>query len=305
MSIHFRLLALSAAIATLAACSTTPRSVPLPKGVDINAIPEPVPRAEPLSRYGNPESYEQSGVRYWVMPNARGFVETGQASWYGQAFDGKRTSSGETYNMYDMTAAHKALPLPTYVRVKALRTGKTVIVRVNDRGPFVKGRVIDLSYAAAAKLGIAEQGTAAVEVRALDPADYQNTTRAATTTAYSAPVVTTPQVVVPVTPAAPVTAMPAQQPEIVSVLKEPEPAPPPETQIYIQVGAYAQENSANSVRVDLLNAQDRDVHVSPISSVMGELHRVRIGPFVSKDEAERLFPLLHKQGYYQSRIIRN
>lgn len=128
-----------------------------------------VPRQEYKSRIGNPAFYDQFGVRYRVLQTSKDFVERGIASWYGEYFHGRRTSTGESYDMYAMTAAHKTLPLPTYVRVTDLDTGNRVVVRVNDRGPFVEGRVIDLSYAAALKLGIAEQGTARVEVQALDP----------------------------------------------------------------------------------------------------------------------------------------
>ena len=136
---------------------------------DVSRVPDAVPRAEPRSRYGNPESYEVLGRRYHVMKDARGYVERGIASWYGTKFHGRRTSSGEPYDMYRMTAAHKTLPLPTYVQVTNLRNGRSVVVRVNDRGPFHENRIIDLSYAAARKLDMIATGTAPVEVRALDP----------------------------------------------------------------------------------------------------------------------------------------
>lgn len=142
-----------------------PRSVP----TDIDRVPDAVPRAEPRSRYGNPESYEVFGRRYHVLASAEGYRERGIASWYGEKFHGRRTSSREPYDMYAMTAAHKTLPLPTYVRVTHLENGRSVIVRVNDRGPFVDSRIIDLSYAAAARLGMVEDGHAPVEVVALQP----------------------------------------------------------------------------------------------------------------------------------------
>lgn len=137
--------------------------------VDLASIPNAVPRVEAKSRYGNPASYEQFGRRYYVMDSASGFRERGVASWYGSKFHGRRTSSGETYDMYKMTAAHKKLPLPTYVEVTNLENGRSVVVKVNDRGPFHQNRVIDLSYVAAAKLGIVARGTGLVEVRAIDP----------------------------------------------------------------------------------------------------------------------------------------
>lgn len=124
-----------------------------------------------MSKYGNPDSYEVFGERYFVRPTACDFKQRGLASWYGPGFHGKRTSSGETYDMHAMTAAHKTLPLPAKVRVTNLDTGESVEVRVNDRGPFHEGRVIDLSKAAAERLGVLENGTAPVEVEALGRAD--------------------------------------------------------------------------------------------------------------------------------------
>lgn len=138
---------------------------------DVSNVPDAVPRNEPHSRYGNPESYVALGKRYYVLDSSKGYVQRGEASWYGTKFHGKRTSSGEPYNMYAMSAAHKTLPLPSYVRVTRLDNRRSVIVRVNDRGPFANGRIIDLSYAAAIKLGMQKAGTARVEVRAIDPSD--------------------------------------------------------------------------------------------------------------------------------------
>ncbi len=138
-------------------------------GMDVSKIRNAVPRAEPRSRSGNPSSYTVLGRTYHVMSDSRGYSEQGVASWYGTKFHGQRTSSGETYDMYAMTAAHKSLPLPTYVRVINLRNGREVVVKVNDRGPFHDNRLIDLSYAAATKLGITGTGTGLVEVQALDP----------------------------------------------------------------------------------------------------------------------------------------
>jgi len=138
-------------------------------GIDFAAIPDAVPRAESKSRSGNPESYAIEGVTYRVMDTSAGYREEGIASWYGGYFNGRTTSSGDIYDMYLMTAAHKSLPLPTYVRVTNLANGRSVVLRVNDRGPFVEDRIIDLSFAAASKLGMAAIGTAQVEVVALDP----------------------------------------------------------------------------------------------------------------------------------------
>lgn len=137
---------------------------------DATKVPDAVPRAEPRASRGNPPFYEVFGRRYAVLPTAEGYRERGVASWYGPGFHGKPTSSGERYDMYAMTAAHKTLPLPAYVKVTNLQNGRSVVVRVNDRGPFKDNRVIDLSYAAATRLEMVRSGTAMVEVRSVGPA---------------------------------------------------------------------------------------------------------------------------------------
>lgn len=171
------------ALLLLVACASSPTeeadsgpAVP----PDLRHVQEPVPRAEPRSRYGNPSSYTVLGRTYHVLDSADGFVERGIASWYGNKFHGKRTSSGEPYDMYAMTAAHKTLPIPVHVRVTNLDNGKSIIVRVNDRGPFKDGRIIDLSYAAAHKLEMTGTGTARVEIRALTATDASAPDRAET-----------------------------------------------------------------------------------------------------------------------------
>src|SRR5512143_1873224 len=144
--------------------------------VDTSNVSEPVPRNEPRSRYGNPASYVVDGREYHVLATSNGYVERGIASWYGTKFHGGRTSSGETYDMYKMTAAHKTLPIPCYARVTNLENGRSVIVRVNDRGPFHDNRIIDLSYAAANRIGISPKGTGLVEVRAVSSSDDSSPT---------------------------------------------------------------------------------------------------------------------------------
>ena len=132
-------------------------------------VPDAVPSREPRSRYGNPHTYVVFGQRYRTLPSSRGYVERGFASWYGRKFHKRLTSSREPYDMFAMTAAHRSLPLPTYVRVTHLENGRSAVVRINDRGPFHPGRIIDLSFAAAVRLGIADPGSGPVEVRALEP----------------------------------------------------------------------------------------------------------------------------------------
>lgn len=141
---------------------------------DVDAIPEPEVTPEPRSKVGNRKTYSVLGKKYEVLDTAQGYAETGVASFYGKKFHGRRTSNLEVYDMYAFSAAHKTLPLPSFARVTNLDNGKSVIVRVNDRGPFHSGRIIDLSYAAATKLGYVRQGTARVEVRALTPDDAQS-----------------------------------------------------------------------------------------------------------------------------------
>jgi rare lipoprotein A len=136
---------------------------------DVANVPDAVPRVEPRSRSGNRSSYSVWGKTYHVLADPTGYVAEGRASWYGTKFQGYDTANGETYDMYKMSAAHRSLPLPTYARVTNLDNGRKVIVRVNDRGPFHSDRLIDLSYAAAARLGILKGGTGRVKVEAIDP----------------------------------------------------------------------------------------------------------------------------------------
>ena len=145
--------------------------------IDIDSVPDAVPKDEPRSRRGNPPFYTVLGKRYVVLDSADGFVERGVASWYGPTFHGESTSIGESYDMYGMSAAHKTLPLPAYARVTNLSNGRSVVVRINDRGPFAKNRIIDLSYTAAAKLEMLRDGTALVEVRVLRPGGDDNLRR--------------------------------------------------------------------------------------------------------------------------------
>ncbi|HEV2608205.1 MAG TPA: septal ring lytic transglycosylase RlpA family protein [Xanthomonadaceae bacterium] len=177
---------------------------------DVANLPEPVPHAEPLSHYGNRSKYVVLGKTYTVLPSAAGYVERGVASWYGTKFDGRATSNFEPYDLYQFTAAHRTLPLPSYARVTNLDNGRSVIVRVNDRGPFHDGRLIDLSYAAAVKLGVNAHGTANVEVRGIDPGQPLPPVANATPN----PTVSVPKPVV----AAPKPEAAAQSPAIIAVM---------------------------------------------------------------------------------------
>lgn len=245
------------------------------QAMDLSDTPDAIPRHEPRSKYGNPPSYEVLGRTYTVMPSSKGYREQGIASWYGQKFHGRKTSSGEIYNMYAMTAAHKSLPLPTYVRVTNLDNRRSVIVKVNDRGPFHEQRLIDLSYAAASKLGIAENGTGRVEVLALEPGKAPppaaGTVQAAGATAV---------------------APPAASPTL-----------PEGKQLYIQVGAFISRTNAERMSREL--ARDTlppvRIHTSQISD--RPLYRVRIGPITSVEEADRLAQGFIRQGVGNPQIV--
>lgn len=191
---RLQLLVVVCAAAGIAACASTPRrhgAAPEPavtpsaapaapaRPPDFASVPDAVPRFELRSRRGNPPFYDVLGKRYFVLASADGYVERGVASWYGPTFHGVNTSMGEPYDMYGMSAAHKTLPLPAYARITNLKNGKSIVVRINDRGPFVANRIIDLSYTAAAKLDMLREGTTLVEVRALTPAAPDMLTRTA------------------------------------------------------------------------------------------------------------------------------
>ena len=159
-------LAMPALALLAAACAQEPQR-PEPPGPATGTSGESAVRAEPRARLGNPPFYEVAGKRYVVLAGAAGYVERGVASWYGPTFHGGRTATGETYDMNAMTGAHPTLPLPTWVRVTNLQNGKSVVVLLNDRGPFSSNRIIDLSHAAAEQLDMIRAGTAMVEVRSL------------------------------------------------------------------------------------------------------------------------------------------
>jgi rare lipoprotein A len=211
---------------------------------DVSKIPEPVPKVEPRSLYGNKSPYSVLGQTYNVMSNPRGYVERGIASFYGNKFHGYKTSNLEEYDMYQFSAAHKTLPLPSYARVTNLENGKSVVVRVNDRGPFHENRIIDLSFAAAVKIGVWPSGTGLVEVRAIDPSDpdavYTATPPLASTAPKPSPVTAPPPPARPARSPAPPAARTAPTPSAVvagAVLAStPRPAPNTTTSTPVAVG---------------------------------------------------------------------
>lgn len=229
-----------------------------------------IPRREPRSKYGNGPVYEVFGKRYTVMPSSRGYRERGVASWYGKKFHGNLTSNRETYDMHAMTAAHKTLPLPTYVRVRNLRNDRTIVVRVNDRGPFAHNRIIDLSYSAALKLDMIRDGTSLVEVTAIDldaPGGDRPTRKTNLPDVEPAP----PLVSLPSTAAGPATtATPVAKPSPVETSDA--------HQIFVQVGAFGDRANATR-RVSALNAAGID-NAFIVEDRLADpaLLRVRIGP---------------------------
>lgn len=249
-----RLPLLALGFLAVAACGANkPRGDGPPSGSSrIPDMPgDAVPRPEARSKYGNGPVYEVLGKRYTVMPSSSGYQERGVASWYGKKFHGNLTSNRETYDMYEMTAAHKTLPLPTYVRVRNLRNNKSIVVRVNDRGPFVHNRIIDLSYAAAIKLDMIKDGTSLVEVTAIS---YDRPAGDRQTRVTSSPPPTAPA------------ETGASQPLDAA------------TQVYVQVGAFGDRANAER-RIEMLSqASITNAFIFEESSAGQPLYRVRIGP---------------------------
>ncbi len=251
---------------------------------DWQQIADAVPKDEPRSKYGNPQSYVVFGKRYQVRETSKGFVQTGIASWYGSKFHGERTSSGETYDMHAMTAAHKTLPLPCYVEVTNADNGRKAIVKVNDRGPFHEGRIIDLSYAAATRLGVAQTGTANVSIRVVTPETVSQAPAVASTTGTEHARVNTAQ-------AAPVVAASAA-----SYVDD-------QGKIYVQVAAYTSEAAALKVMNELREQNFNDLRIHVENSKQQTFYRVRIGPLPTPDVAEKLLVQLKEIRHDNARIV--
>ena len=271
-----------------------------------------VVRAEPRSKYGNPSSYVVFGKRYHVLNSSQGFVERGIASWYGKKFHGRRTSSGELYDMHGMTAAHKNLPLPTFVKVTNLENERSVILRVNDRGPFHDNRVIDLSYTAAKKLGIVRKGTGYVEVRALQP-DSSPEERPAVESVASqsrATKSTPPSSFAPSGAGNAATAIDGTSGgsgtgsgsrSVASAEKDSK-----AVELYLQVGAFSEPGNAKRLRERLKETVDGESKLSRIDSISrgGQtLYRVRLGPLEGVSHADRLTESLLAMGLDSPRVV--
>ncbi len=235
-----------------------------PPPADIDAIPDAVPKDEPRSRYGNPQSYVVFGRRYHTLPDHKGYSARGIASWYGSKFHGQRTSSGEAYDMYAMTAAHKTLPLPSYVRVTNLKNNRSVVVKVNDRGPFHDNRLIDLSYTAAWKLGITAEGTGLVEVVSINPQDPK--------------------------PSAP---------EKPARLKKGNMLP----ELFLQVGAFGSSENAQRLKKRLEEQLRTQVLIENSDNPRRPIYRVQVGPIASVELADHLSQKLARLGIADPHVV--
>lgn len=264
---------ISFACLAVTGCTSTTVDSPPPSGSSVpgQLPPDAVPKREPKSRYGNPPVYEVFGVRYEVMDTSYGYKERGVASWYGNKFHGKATSSQEPYDMHAMTAAHKSLPLPTYVRVRNLKNGKSVVVRVNDRGPFIDNRIIDLSYSAAIKIDMVREGTSLVEVTALS---------------YDAP----PETRASAEPQRKTTTAPTGQGN-------------DEYDVFVQVGAYGDVDNAKRRFALLRDGGVDGAFVHKDTSRSPPLYRIRIGPVEGVSDYDNLVMKLGTLGINASHLV--
>ncbi len=235
---------------------------PLDASVDLAAVPDAVPRAEPLHRFAN-RPYSVLGRDYTPLQTAPVFRQQGVASWYGRRYHGQKTSSGEPYDMFGMTAAHPTLPIPSYVRVSRPENGKSVVVRVNDRGPFLHSRVIDLSYTAAWKLGIVENGSGSVVVESVLPGERAPAVAIASTSTESPPQTVTDN-----------------KPAVLSDIQE-------KTGHYLQLGAFSSRDNAESLKAKLYRDLG-DLGDKLVVRSAGNLHRLQLGPWVDASEARRI-----------------
>ncbi|AYC34423.1 septal ring lytic transglycosylase RlpA family protein [Pseudomonas cavernae] len=308
-----RLAAYGALALLLASCSTSQAPQPLPAGgglsgpvdynrphrdgapwweVDVSRIPDAVP----MPHYGayKANAYTVLGQTYYPLNDARSYKAVGTASWYGTKFHGQATANGEKYDLYGMSAAHKTLPLPSYVRVTNLDNGKSVILRVNDRGPFYSDRIIDLSFAAAKKLGYAEVGTARVKVEGIDPHQWwaQQGKPVPMVLAQPQRVQVQPQPVAQVASAPIEQYTPPPQQHAAAVvpvqIDAKKNASVGASGLYLQVAAFANPDAAELLKAKLSGTVSAPVFISSVVRNQQILHRVRLGPIGTQDEALQL-----------------
>lgn len=253
---------------------------------DVSGIPD----ATPMPHHGPVKAspYVVLGKKYYPVQSAHNYRATGTASWYGTKFHGLKTANGETYDLYGMTAAHKTLPLPSYVKVTNLENGRTVVLRVNDRGPFYSDRIIDLSFAAAKKLGYAEKGVARVKVEGIDPERWW------AERGQQAPVMGTYAAEQPVQPVRQGTVEEYVPPvrqhagAVLPVELDSQAGSVESRGLYLQVGAFANPDAAQLLRDKLSVMSQAPVQVSSVVRGQQVLHRVRIGPLAGEQQAEQL-----------------
>ncbi len=239
------------------------------RAVDLSHVEEPVPRYERRTIAGNKTPYTVLGKTYFVDMDVQSYKKQGIASWYGRKFHGRNTSNGEVYDMYAMTAAHKTLPIPSYVKVTNLENGKQITVRVNDRGPFHQGRIIDLSYAGASRLGFSGKGTAQVEVELIDTSPAGESTPNQNTN------------VLPIIQAQ-VQAPPVQIGAVTQSGNDGE-----SNTTFVQAGAFSSQESAISMQEKLSALMNYPVFVESIDAV-SRLFKVRIGPIINDLEFSKI-----------------
>jgi len=274
-----------------AGCGTAPKRSPYysddgpPQAVpeNLDRVPDAVPRPEPPHRYAN-RPYTVFGETYTPVVDTQPFRQRGVASWYGRKFQGQKTASGEPYDMFKMTAAHKTLPIPSYVKVTNLANGKSVVVRINDRGPFHSNRIIDLSYAAASRLGIAAKGSGLVEIERVfePPREKEDAAAASPPAAREAPPAT-------VAAAAPQASAPA-----------PGTADPPG--LWIQLAAFSSAEAADAFRDKA--AREMPWIAEPVQVVKSDGYaRVRLGPYRTREEAEAIAAKVRESLGYAPAIV--
>ena len=261
--------------------------------VDVSQLADAVPRVDPITIAGNKNPYTINGVTYQLMPSAKGYSEEGMASWYGNKFHGRKTSNGETYSMYGMTAAHKTLPIPAYVRVTNLANGRQIIVRVNDRGPFHSERIIDLSYAGAKKLGYHHHGTARVRVDAIDPVNFQRSSVLVPTLSEQ---VSKPKQNLPLQTVSPVA--PSMLAAGLAVATQ-----NPVTEPFLQVGVYSSVSSARQLQERLSAMTNYPVSVRRFDEIQAPVFKVWIGPIVDPLKMVALREQLVKQGRHKPFVV--
>jgi len=238
-------------------------SAPMTTPIDVMEVVDAVPKYEKRTRAGNPPEYEVFGKQYKVLEESKGYQKRGVASWYGTKFHGKNTSNGEVYDMYGMTAAHKTLPIPSYVRVTNLKNQKSIVVRINDRGPFHNNREIDLSYAAAIKLGIQREGTGFVEVIALE----------------------------------------SERPEVIESEYAELFRQQKGMAVYLQVGAFTNQVFASQLQEKFIVKQITESRIQVAENQGNQIYKVQVGPFYTDQQVDNVNKKLARLGYADTKLI--